>query len=121
MSITSAAVGLYDFWNGFGIPAYPENMVPDDAVLPYITYDLRFPDWRGYTSYNARVWYHDTSVLPIMAKIQQISDEIGEGKRIAIPGGSVFLFKDNLFFQMMPSEDEAIKLAYLSMVIHVLT
>ena len=120
MSTVDVARALYQFWNGFNIPAYPENSVPDDATLPYITYDMRAPNWSGMSLYNARVWYRDTSFNTILAKVSEISDEIGEGKRIAVLGGSIFLFKEDLFFQMMPSEDDAVKMAYLSMVIHVI-
>jgi len=117
------ARGLYKFWHGFGVPAYPENYVPDDAVMPYITYDLKKPDWRGSISYNARVWYIDTSFGGIMTKIDEIADEIGDtGVRIEDEDGVIFLFKDNPFFQFQPLDepDEKVKCAYLSMIIHVL-
>ena len=34
----STARALQKFWAGFGLPAYSEGSVPDDAELPYITY-----------------------------------------------------------------------------------
>ena len=105
------------------MPAYPENTVPDDAVLPYITYDIKQPDWRGVASYNARVWYRDTSFLGILTKVDEISDAIGDsGARIVTEGGYIFLFRDNPFFQIQPNDetDEKIKIAYLSMIMHVL-
>ena len=30
---------IHGFWSSFGITAYDENSVPDDAELPYITYN----------------------------------------------------------------------------------
>lgn len=34
------AAALHSFFSGFGLTAYEENSVPDDAVFPYITYSL---------------------------------------------------------------------------------
>ena len=31
------ANAIYNFWNSFGITAYEENTVPEDAIFPYIT------------------------------------------------------------------------------------
>ena len=114
--------GLYEFWTSFDIPAYVESSVPDDAELPYITYELRKPSWRGYTSYVVRVWYRDTSFDAISEKVGEISDAIGEGKRLKVDGGFIWLFKDDNFAQLQPTEQEDtnLKVAYLSMVIHVL-
>ena len=33
---------LHSFWSSFGLTAYDENSVPDDAVLPYITYSVSY-------------------------------------------------------------------------------
>ena len=38
------AAALYTFFSSFGIPAYVEYNVPDNAALPYITYELRDPE-----------------------------------------------------------------------------
>ena len=37
------AAAIYQFWNSFGLTAYEENTVPDDAAFPYITYQLVTP------------------------------------------------------------------------------
>ena len=34
------AAAIYQFWSGFGLTAYEENTVPEDAVFPYVTYQL---------------------------------------------------------------------------------
>ena len=34
------AAAMYQFWNSFGLTAYEENTVKDDASFPYITYQL---------------------------------------------------------------------------------
>ena len=114
---------LYKFWSGFSIPAYPEYSVPDDAQLPYITYDIDAPAWRDSSIYNAKVWYRDTSFVDIFNKVAEISDAIGEGVRLPMIKGSIFLFKEANFFQMAPQENDAdnMKVALLTMIIHVLS
>ena len=116
------AKGLYDFWSQFNIPVYPEIAVPDDASLPYITYDIRQPDWRGVTFYSARVWYRDTSFAAITDKVDEISSAIGEGARIVLDNGYIYLFKEDNFAQFQPFEDtgDGIKCVYLQMTMHVL-
>lgn len=37
--MTDIMAALYMFWSQFGVPAYLRDCVPDDAVLPYITYE----------------------------------------------------------------------------------
>lgn len=34
------AQAIHSFWNSFGLKAYDENTVPDNAKLPYITYEV---------------------------------------------------------------------------------
>lgn len=118
----NTAKGLHDFWSSFGIPAYPEYAVPDNAALPYITYELIEPNWRDSSPYYARIWYRDTSYIGITEKVDEIRNAIGEGVRIVINDGYVFLFKDTTFIQFQPTEaeDEYIKIAYLQMICHVL-
>ena len=113
---------LCDYWNSFDIPAYPEETVPDDATLPYITYDLKSPYWRDASIYNVRVWYEDTSFTGIINMVDKISADIGEGKRMESNGVIIYLFKEDTFFQMQPVPDSETdyKVAYLSMTIQVL-
>lgn len=37
--MTELKTTLFDFWSQFGVPAYLQDNVPDDAALPYITYE----------------------------------------------------------------------------------
>jgi len=34
------AAALHQFFSGFGMDAYTDSSVPDDAVFPYLTYEL---------------------------------------------------------------------------------
>jgi hypothetical protein len=45
--ISKIVTALYTFFSGFTIPAYAEDSVPDDAALPYITYQIAVPEWES--------------------------------------------------------------------------
>lgn len=111
------ATTLYSFWNSFGIPAYPEYNIPDDVEMPYITYEITESDWRTATGMHARVWYRDTSYVPISTMLDRISDRIGEGLSLEFDDGFMTLFKDSQFIQFQPYEvDDEVKIAYLSLI-----
>lgn len=118
MTMTDTATTLYSFWSSFGIPAYPEYNIPDDAEMPYITYEIVEPEWRSQTNAYARVWYRDTSYVSIARTLDSISQRIGEGLMLPSGSGFILLFKDTQFIQFQPYEvDGDVKIAYLSMII----
>ena len=120
--MTETAKALYRLWSSFGIPAYPEYHVPDDATLPYITYEVGSPHWKGQTSHHARVWYRDMSYTAINAKLDEISTEIGDGLTVKTDNGMIAIFKDDAFIQFQPYEDETeVKVAYLSLILQAYT
>lgn len=126
-SMTATARALYQFWSGFGIPAYVEGYIPDNSegdgslvVPPYITYQLTLPEWRSNAVYNARVWYRDTSYPNITAKVAEIKAAIGEGKSIPIDGGMLILYVGDNFAQYEDvPESHDVKMAYLTMQLNV--
>lgn len=112
--MTNTAKALYQFFSSFGLPAYVEYSPPDDAVLPYITYQAIEPDWRDSGTIYARVWYRSASYVDINAKVDQIRAAIGEGLSIPTEGGAVYLSKGSPFAQNMPMEgDDTLKVVYL--------
>lgn len=113
----ATATALYSFWSSFGIPAYPEGYAPENAVEPYITYELKKPNWSELTVCTSRVWYRSKSYVDITEKIDEIGDRIGEGVLIPCGDGFIQLFKDAEFVQFQPYEaDDSVKVAYLSMI-----
>lgn len=108
------AEALYTFWNGFNIPAYPENSIPDNVTLPYISYEMIEPIWTNNSSTHARVYYRDLSYVAITEKVDQITTAIGEGIMLPMSDGYLLLYKGVPFVQFIPIEgDSAIKCAYL--------
>ena len=99
---------LHSFWSGFGLKAYDENTVPDNAVLPYITYEAASNDFGSSVALSASVWYRSSSWSDITAKEQEIADFIGRGGRmIAYDGGAMWIVKNTPWAQRMsePSDD----------------
>ena len=118
--MTEVSRALYSFWNSFSIPAYLEDNVPTDAVLPYLTYTVAEPDWGNSSLVQARLWYEGPSVVPINAKVADIKEAIGEGKSIKTETGSVVLFRDTNFSQFQPYDDEGksnVKVVYLNIIL----
>lgn len=118
--MTNTARALYQFFSGFGLPAYAKNNVPDEAEAPYITYEVTRPAPLAKCLLHAWVWYRGTTMTDVLAKCDQIEAAIGTGITIPTPGGFVALFKDDdtPFAQEQPDPDKTIRVMYLTMILH---
>lgn len=93
---------LQAFWSGFGLPAYDENIVPDNATLPYITYEGASDFYGSTRTLTASLWYYDTSWKNITELEMLIADYIGRGGRmIAIPQGALWIKRGEPWAQRM--------------------
>lgn len=119
------AQALYRFFSSFGLPAFVENNVPDvpseNGVLepyapPYITYELREPEVGQRTPLIARVWYLDTGLANICAKVEEIKNAIGTGVSLHVTNGAIWLWQDTHFCQFQPPDEPKIKIAYLRLI-----
>ena len=99
------------FWNSFGIPAYDESTVPDEAKPPYITYQTASDDFGNAVFLNASIWYRGTSWADVTYKEQQISEYIGRGGRtVQYDGGAFWIVKGSPWAQRMSDpEDDSIR------------
>lgn len=86
---------LYQFWSSFGIPAYEENSVPDDANLPYITYSDQIGYIHDVNNLSASVWDYDMSAGKNWSYVIEKANEIGE--RIG-QGGTTFRYDNGLMW-----------------------
>ena len=117
------AAAIYQFWNGFGLTAYEENSVPDDAAFPYITYQLVTDSFDREIPLTASIWYRSESWAGINAKAEEISQKISRGgKIISCDGGAIWLKRGQPFAQSMGDEsDELIKRKYLNITAEFMT
>lgn len=109
---------LHSFFSGFGLPAYAATSVPDDAELPYLTYELSTGAFGDAESpVYASIWYRTTSEAVPNAKAREVSEAIGMGG-VMLPcdGGAVWLKRSAPFSQSMADDtDSGIKRRYLLM------
>lgn len=101
----AAAVAMNEFFSGFGLEAYPENTVPEDAELPYITYSLNVPEWNQKATNYARVWYRSRANSAMLRKADQITAALGEGKKLPLDAGYLVLWPESPKGQVMVDGD----------------
>lgn len=83
---------LFNFFSGVGMPAYPETAVPDDTVMPYLTYTTAFGAWGDVpVSLTVKMWFHTESETVPTEKAWQVMRRIGAGTNIPCDGGCIFL------------------------------
>jgi hypothetical protein len=113
--VTKAAA-IHAFWNQFGIPAYEENTVPEDATYPYITYQLVTDAYIREVVMTASVWYRSTSWMECNAKAEEIGRTIGMGGTVLrCDDGRIWLKRGTPFSQSMGDEsDDLVKRKYIN-------
>ena len=117
------AAAIYQFWNNFGLTAYEENSVPDEAAFPYITYQLVTDSFDREIPLTASIWYRSESWTGINSKTEEISQKISRGgKIIPCDGGAIWLKRGQPFAQSMGDEsDNLIKRKYLNITAEFMT
>lgn len=112
----NSAQALHNFWSGFGLPAYDENTVPDEAQLPYITYEMGDDFFDNPMARSASIWYRSTSWSEITEKEQEIADFIGRGGRsIACDGGGIWIKRGTPWAQRMQESSDMIRRIVLNL------
>ena len=91
------AAALHQFFSSFGMTAYTVTSVPEDAVFPYLTYELVVDAWDG--------------------------GEVGPGgKLLPCDGGYVWLKRGSPWCQSLRDEaSDSIKRRYLNVTAEFLT
>ena len=114
-----AIQALDTYLNGFGLDAYAEDTVPDNAQFPYITYRPVDPEWHQKTTFFVRVWFRSTRNAELLEKADQITEDIGEMKRLPFDGGMVVIWPETPKVQIMVNpNDRMVRYAYISLSIN---
>ena len=106
------AQAIHNFWSSFGLTAYDETTVPDDAPFPYITYSVETDSFDNTVMANASLWYRTYSWKDISEKAEDIARAIVKMNppTIKIDGGRLYISKGVPFSQRMKEEsDDAIR------------
>lgn len=100
---------LKEFYNSFGIPAYPSTAVPDEkeVSLPYIVYEVPYGNFEDIVSGTVNIYYHTTLESIPNKKAEEIKKAIGSGITLKYDDGIVTLYKGtpeqvNLSYQDEP-------------------
>ena len=105
---------IQSFWSSFGIPAYDEATVPDDAVMPYITYSVATGSLDNVISMTATIWYRSTSWREITEKKNEIEIYIGIGGRVLkLNNGYVWIIRGSTFAQRIANSNDSVRAYYL--------
>lgn len=101
---------LQVFWSQFGIPAYAEDMVPDDAELPFIRYSVaKAPVAQAsfMTAYN----YHNARLMGNVERArlaEQIAEAIPEGgTKLPLKNGGYIILRRGTDFQNTYQDPDA--------------
>lgn len=115
--MTEVAKALQAFYSGFGVPAYSESSVPDDAELPYITYTVPQSAVFSGVTHQARVWYATDPGAPsnvqVNAKADEILQAVGQGVRLAAGRGDICIYPASMLAQNQPA-DAKTRIVYLN-------
>lgn len=111
------------FWNSFGLPAYDENTVPQNATLPRITYNVATGSLEDVISLTGSLWYRSSSWRDISLKAKEIERRLGlhGGEVIDLDDGKLWLVKGSPFSQRMPDPDNSIRRIYINIQAEFLT
>ena len=116
---------IHSFWSKFNLPAYDGQDVPDDATMPYITYEASADSIGNMLPLNGSLWYRSNSWKDISKKADEIAETIAkEGFNIISidsPRGYLFITKGTPFAQRMRDEDEQVKRIYINIQAEFLT
>lgn len=92
---------LYAFWASFGIPAYLTGHVPDEATLPYITFEVVDGEPFSSNFLTAFVWVkQDGTGNETRAKyLDRIREAIpADGTQLYLPDGMLMLYRNGSSF-----------------------
>lgn len=112
----------HSFLSSFGVKAYDENTVPDDAQLPRITYSVSVAEFGDPVSMSISVWDRSTKWTTVTEMADAIYDAIGLGGRIlSFDDGYIWVKRGQPFAQRMADEDDSIRRIYINVEVEYLT
>ncbi len=96
---------LQAFFSGFALPAYASASVPDDAVLPYLTYDCIVGGWEEQAGLTVNLWYYTAGEEAPNAKARELSDAIGNGGvQLPCDSGTIWLKRGSPWCQAVADD-----------------
>lgn len=101
---------LQAFWGGFGLTAYEQNTVPDNANMPYITYEVITDSSGNTTSMSGDLWYYGEAWKDIDRKADEISRFISYGGIVLkMDDGYMWIKKGTPFSQHVTDPNDMVR------------
>ena len=114
---------LQSFFDGI-MTSYAASAVPDDATLPYLTYELITNAWDGgEVGLAVNMWFRTTSEKEPNAAVDKLSKAIGlGGVFLHCDDGVIWLKRGSPWAQSLADEtDKTIKRRYINVTAEYLT
>ena len=114
---------LQAFFGGI-MTAYAASAVPDDATLPYLTYDLITSAWGdSEVGLTVNMWFRTTSEKEPNAAVDKLSKAIGlGGVQLPCDDGIIWLKRGSPWAQSLTDEtDKTIKRRYINVTAEYIT
>ena len=106
---------LHNFWSSYGIPAYEQASVPDDAVMPYITYTGLVAPFENTVLLTGDVWYNSSRWDTISQKADEIALSLRGHKLLRINTDEyLMLAQGSPFAQRMYDTNDAVKRIHIN-------
>lgn len=117
------AQAIHDFWSSFDLPAYDESSVPDEAVMPYITYNVATDSLDSVLPLHGSLWYRSTAWDEITQKAEEIAEALAANAYLIkkLDHGYVWMQKGRPFAQRMTDEDAQVRRIYINVTAEFLT
>ncbi len=105
---------LNKFWSeATGLPAYEENSIPENAQLPYCTYQTIIDGLEYAVFPLGHIWMRSVSWNALDALQRRIESFIGMGRIIKMDEGRLFICKGSPFAQRERDEEDSSIKGYL--------
>jgi len=110
----------YNFWSGFGVTAYEEHSVPDEAPFPYITYQAVTSNFADSVSVSASIWTRSYSWETADSISDNIQESLKDGGTLQpYDGGVIWVTPGFPFSQSMDDPtDDVIKRKFISVTLN---
>ena len=121
--MSSRTAALQAWLEGFGMPAYAVQAVPDNAELPYLTYTPVAGAWGdGEQGVTVETWRRTGSEARTNADAEAIGRALGlGGVMLPCDGGGLWVKRGSPFWQAADSGEPGVKRRYINLSIENLT
>jgi len=103
--------------------AYPASAVPDDVVLPYLTYELKTGAFdTAPVAITVNLWFHTESEATPNAEAEKLAKAIGRGGvTLVCDDGLIWLKRGEPWCQAISTGDNSVKRRYINVTAEYLT